>query len=71
MHSLMLSLHWNHTFIMPSSFPFAHPRWIEKHWYALDRQLKQSIVSKDVRVWLQRINFKLSPREIKDYFQMV
>eukprot|EP00047_Mylnosiga_fluctuans_P014181 m.36081 g.36081 ORF g.36081 m.36081 type:complete len:289 (-) comp5374_c0_seq1:4996-5862(-) len=52
-------------------YPLALPRWIEKHWQALDRQQKQSIVSKDIRIWLQRINYKLSPKEIKDYFQMV
>lgn len=52
-------------------FPLALPRWLEKHWHALDRQMRQSIVSKDVRLWLQRVNYKLSPKEIKDYFQMV
>lgn len=24
-----------------TSFPLAFPRWLEKHWYALDRQMKQ------------------------------
>ena len=54
-----------------NSYHLAFPRWIEKHWAALDVQQKQTIVAKDVRVFLQRVNYKLSPKEIKDCFQAV
>lgn len=52
-------------------FPLALPRWIDRHWQMLDRQQKQVIVTKDVKLWLQRINFKQSPKDIKEQFTLV
>ena len=46
-------------------------RWIERQWNSLDRLSRGSITSKEVKLFLQRVNLKLGAKEIKDSFNQV
>lgn len=45
-------------------------RWLQKHWEAL-QTAKHSLTLKDVKLWLQRINLKITSKDIKDAFTEV
>ena len=46
-------------------------RWLLKHWRALDGEAKQSLSLKEIKMWLTKINLKLSNKDCKDYFMQV
>lgn len=50
--------------------PFVLERWLNKNWVALGES-RGSISMRDVKVWVSKINFKISTRELKEFFNEV
>eukprot|EP00051_Salpingoeca_urceolata_P001921 m.45184 g.45184 ORF g.45184 m.45184 type:complete len:1344 (+) comp11763_c0_seq1:246-4277(+) len=66
---------WHYTFVeSPELYYKSHmvlERFLEKSWNHLDKMLKQSLGLKEVKMWMQKLNYKIGNRDLKDLFTQV